>query len=93
MTPFMLFTLGLGTWLIFAEGLDVVFAKQHWLHAKLLLVLALCGYHGWMGATVKRFARNENTHSHKYYRIMNELPVLALFAIVILVVVKPFAGG
>jgi putative membrane protein len=36
------------------------------------------------------FARGENTRSHRYYRVMNELPDVILFAVVILVVVKSF---
>jgi putative membrane protein len=90
MTPFMVFTIGLGTWLVFAGGFAEHFGSAGWLHVKIVLVLLLCGYHGWLGATVKRFARNENTRSHRYYRVMNELPVLVLFAVVILVVIKPF---
>jgi putative membrane protein len=61
-----------------------------WLHAKLALVVLLIGYHHMCGAQLKRFARNENTRSHVFYRWFNELPVLLLLAIVILVVIKPF---
>lgn len=90
MTPFMLFTLVFGAILVVKGGFWDQFAVHHWLHAKITLVLLLCGYHGWMGATVRKFAKGENTRSHKFYRVMNELPVLVLFAVVILVVVKPF---
>jgi len=89
-TPFMVLTVALGTWLIFAGGFAETFRFHHWLHAKLLLVTVLLGYHAWMGVVVGRFARGENTRSHRYYRVMNELPVLVLFTAVILVVVKPF---
>ncbi len=90
MTPFMLLTLILGAVVVVKGGFWDQFAVHHWLHAKLALVLLLCGYHGWMGATVRLFAKGENKRSHKFYRVMNELPVLVLFAVVILVVVKPF---
>lgn len=90
MTPFMLFTLGFGTWLVVEGGFWEGFRFHHWLHVKIALVLLLCGYHGWMGTVVKAFAAGKNTRSHKFYRVMNELPVLILFAVVILVVVKPF---
>jgi putative membrane protein len=89
-TPFMLLTVILGGVLVVKGGFWDQFAVHHWLHAKLTLVLLLCGYHGWMGATVRAFAAGKVTRSHKFYRVMNELPVLLLFAIVILVVVKPF---
>ncbi len=89
-TPFMILTLGLGAWLVVAGGFWEGFRFQHWLHAKLALVLLLVVYHCWMGVTVRRLVKQTDTHSHKFYRIMNELPVLILFAVVILVVVKPF---
>lgn len=89
-TPMMLLAIGLGTWLIFAGGWAEAFGHHRWLHVKILLVVVLVGYHLWMGATVRRFAAGENTRTHVQYRILNELPVLLLIAIVILVVVKPF---
>jgi putative membrane protein len=39
---------------------------------------------------MKRFLNNANNHSAKFYRFLNEVPVLALLAIVILAIVKPF---
>lgn len=90
MTPFMFLTIGLGAWVVVAGGFWEGFRFHHWLHVKLLLVLVLCGYHVWLGLTVKLFAEGRNQRSHKFYRVMNELPVLLLFAAVILVVVKPF---
>jgi protoporphyrinogen IX oxidase len=36
------------------------------------------------------FKHDRNQHSHVWYRVFNELPVLLLIAIVILVIVKPF---
>ena len=61
-----------------------------WFHAKLALVVALVIYHFSCGAIAGRLARGENKHSHVYYRWFNEIPTFFLFAIVILVVVKPF---
>jgi putative membrane protein len=60
------------------------------MHSKLALVFFLFIYHGYNGKLVRVFERGENTRSHKFYRFYNEAPVLAMFAIVILVVVKPF---
>lgn len=87
MGPSMIATLVFGAWLIY---LNPGLMKQAWLHAKLLLVFLLIGYHHMCGAQLKRFARGENTRSHKFYRWFNEVPVLFLLLIVILVVVKPF---
>ncbi|MDP2342591.1 MAG: CopD family protein [Deltaproteobacteria bacterium] len=89
-TPFMVLTIGLGTWLVVEAGYWATFGFHRWLHVKLALVAVLFVYHLWMGLTVRRLIRGTDTHSHKFYRVMNELPVLILFAVVILVVVKPF---
>ena len=89
-TPMMFLAIGLGIWLIFAGGWADAFGFHHWLHAKIVLVAALVGYHVWMGVTVRRFALGHNRSSHVRYRILNEIPVLLLIAVVILVVVKPF---
>ena len=82
----------IGTWVF---GLWLLsqfpgYMKAGWLHAKLTLVLALSGYHGWLKTRVRAFAQERNTQTAKFYRIMNEVPALALVAVVILVVVKPF---
>jgi len=82
----------LGTWIfgLWLLALAPGYLQQGWLHAKLALVLALSGYHGWLKTRVRAFAGQRNTRSARFYRIMNEVPALALLAIVILVVVKPF---
>jgi len=87
MLPSMLATLILGLWLL---HLNPLWLKMGWLHAKLLLVVVLIGYHHICGAQIKRFARGENRRSERFFRWFNELPVVVLLAIVILVVVKPF---
>jgi len=87
MLPSMLATLILGLWLL---HLNPAWLKMGWLHAKLLLVVLLIGYHHVCGAQIKRFARGENRRSERFFRWFNEVPVLFLLAIVILVVVKPF---
>jgi protoporphyrinogen IX oxidase len=61
-----------------------------WLNLKLLLVLGLSAYHGWMIGYGKKLARGERPVSGKALRIMNEVPGIATAAIVILVVLKPF---
>jgi putative membrane protein len=66
------------------------YRTQGWLHAKLTLVLLLIVYHLFCGRYLRAFAEDRNTKSHVFFRVFNELPVLALIAIVILVVVRPF---
>lgn len=78
----------LGLWLFI--GYMPGFAKAGWMHAKLLLVLLLLIYHGWLWKLKGDFARDANQRSAKFYKMINELPALVLIAAVILVVVKPF---
>ena len=61
-----------------------------WFHAKLTLAIALIAYHLYCGTIVKRLAAGSDHRSHVFYRWFNEIPVLFLFGMVILVVVKPF---
>ena len=61
-----------------------------WMQWKLILVLLLFGYHMWCARIVKRFREDRNTRSHVWYRWFNEIPVVFLFGIVILVIVRPF---
>jgi len=61
-----------------------------WLHAKLLFVLALSGYHGWLIGYGKKLARGERPIGGKTLRLLNEVPGIAAVVIVILVIVKPF---
>ena len=63
---------------------------QPWLHAKLLLVIALSAYHGYLASYAKKLARGERPLSGKALRMLNEVPGIAVALIVILVVVKPF---
>jgi putative membrane protein len=65
-------------------------AMGGWFHAKLLLVLLLSGYHGYLSAYAKKLARGEQPISGKKLRFLNEIPGIAAALIVILVIVKPF---
>ena len=64
--------------------------QEGWFHAKLLMVLILSGYHGWMIGYAKKLARGERTLSDKTLRLANEVPGITAAVIVILVIVKPF---
>ena len=61
-----------------------------WLHVKLLFVLLLSGYHGWMVGYAKKLAKGERRLQGKSLRLINEVPGLAAAVIVVLAVVKPF---
>ncbi|WP_417667838.1 protoporphyrinogen oxidase HemJ [Roseibium sp.] len=61
-----------------------------WFHAKLTLVILMSAVHGYLSGCVKRFARDENKKSAKFYRFLNEVPTVLMIFIVILVIGKPF---
>ena len=88
-TPFALLTLVFGVALIYNYGIDWL-RHSAWLHIKLTLVLAIYIYHFYLYKLVRDFAQDKNTHSSRFYRFLNEAPVLVLLAVIILAVVKPF---
>jgi putative membrane protein len=60
-----------------------------WLQAKIILVFGLVAYHVWCGKILREFLACTSNKTHVWFRFFNEVPVLALIAICILVVVKP----
>jgi len=87
MTMLAIVAVAAGLWLFLLYDLG---RGQAWMHAKLLFVLLLIGYHCACGRMLGRFASGRNTHSHTFYRWFNEVPVILLVIIVALVVVRPF---
>ena len=85
MTPLGVLAVLLGLTLWFGYGFS-----GGWLHAKTALVVLLIGYHWHCGLILKAFRSGRNTRSHVWFRFYNELPVLVLFAVVFLAVLKPF---
>ena len=81
----------IATWIF---GILVAFAgswwSSPWLQAKLVFVLAMTGFHGWLARCRGDFERDANRYSSRTYRIADELPTLLMIVIVILAVVKPF---
>ena len=84
--PAMIATWVFGLWLIWLGG----WMWATWLHLKLVLVIVMSGIHGMLARYVRDFAADQNRHSRKFYRIINEVPTLLLIGIVLLVVLKPF---
>jgi putative membrane protein len=85
MTPLGLLALVFGFWLWLGYGFS-----GGWLHLKTALVVVLVAYHLYCGWLVQQFAADRTLYSHVFYRWFNEIPVLILFAIVLLAVLKPF---
>lgn len=86
------FLLGLALWQgwrVF-PGVLPNFGDAHWLHAKLGLVALLLAYFIWSGRLLKRSEQGGVLPSSKTLRVMNELPVLVLLAVIYLVIAKPF---
>ena len=85
MTPGGVLTIVFGLWLWFGWGFS-----GGWLLAKVALTALLVAYHAWCGRLMLDFRAGRNQRSHVWFRWFNEAPTVALFAVVILVVIKPF---
>lgn len=87
MTPAMIATYLFGLLVAYIYGFA---ALGTWFHVKMLAVLGLTIMHGLMAKWRKSFCLGLNKHSEKFYRVINEVPVLLMIIAVIMVVVKPF---
>ena len=87
MTPAMILSWIFGIILIHSIGFQQI--GQTWMILKIILVIILTLYHFYLGKIVAQFKIDQNIHSHKYYRIINEIPTLLLILIVFVVVFKP----
>ena len=80
--------------LVWLLGIALAFTigawDQPWLHAKLLLVIGLSGYNGYLRSYARKLARGERPLAGKSLRLLNEVPGIVVALIVVLVVVKPF---
>ena len=89
MHPAALATVATGLWMLVAYAWGA-YKTAGWLHLKLTLVVALVGYHLYLGRLMAALAAGTNRHGPRFFRVINELPTLVLVAVVILAVVKPF---
>ena len=88
MTPAMIASWIFGLGLIAA--LQVDFAAEFWIWAKLVLVVVLSGFHGHLGKIRRRLENNEMPYTARYFRLINEVPTVIMLVVVFLVVFKPF---
>ena len=88
MVPALAMTYVFGLLLLLTPG--TVDWREGWIWAKLALVLLLTVFHLALAGWRRTFAAGRIPHSPRFFRIINELPTLAMIAIVIFVVVKPF---
>ena len=66
------------------------FWAEPWFWTKGLFIVVLTIAHHAFGRWRNDFDADANTRSEKFYRVANEVPTVAMIAIVVLVVVKPF---
>jgi len=85
--PAAIFSYIFGFALIYSIGVESL--GQIWLQSKILLVLGMSGLHGYFAKLVKDFEADKRMKSHKFYRIINELPTTLLIIIIFLVIFKP----
>lgn len=85
MSPAAIATAIFGFWMIYSKV--TYYEHLNWLHIKLILVFFLALYHLYLGYLLKRFKTDQNTHSEKFYRYLNEVPTIFLIVIVLLTVV------
>jgi putative membrane protein len=64
------------------------FLAQPWMITKLVALVGLYGWHGFLSASRKKFERGENVRSEKFWRITNEIPFVLAIVIVISVTTK-----
>jgi len=86
-TPFLFLTVGFGAVMLYRNS---YLLAGLWMHIKLTLVVLLVIYHFVCGSYLNKFEQQQSTRGHVYYRWFNEFPVVILFAIILLVVLKPF---
>ena len=87
MNPAMILSWLFGFLLIHSIGIHSL--KDSWLLAKIILVISLTFYHFFLFNSLKKFSNNENGHTPKFFRIINEVPTVLLIIIIFLVVFKP----
>ena len=87
MTPAMILSWIFGLLLIHSIGFQQL--GQTWMVLKTIFVIFLSLYHFYLGKTLNQFKFDQNTHSHKFYRLINEIPTILLILIVFVVIFKP----
>ena len=86
MLPSMLLSLVFGILMIY---LNTTLLMEGYFHLKLLLLLLLFGFHGYLISTYKKFEQRKITQTANYFKVINEIPTALMIIIIILVVVKP----
>jgi putative membrane protein len=88
MNPAMIAAFLFGILLVLTPG--VVDWRAGWWHGKLLGIVAMTWVHHDLSRARKGFEADGRPRSERAWRILNEVPTLALILIVVMVIVKPF---
>jgi putative membrane protein len=87
MRPAMILTWVFGLILIHINGFEIF--SQLWMQIKIVLVIILSGYNGYLSRCRIALKNYKDTKSAKFYRIINEVPTIILIVVVFAVVFKP----
>ena len=87
MTPAMTLSWLFGLLLIHSIGFQQL--GQTWMILKLIFVVILTFYHFYLGRILNQFKMDNNQHSHKFFRYINEIPTILLIFIILVVIFKP----
>ena len=90
MAPAMIVAWGAGLALLWQLLQYGILITVYWMHAKIILVLAMTLFHFLLARWRRDFEAGENKKSQRFYRLANEIPTLLMVLIVILVIVRPF---
>lgn len=86
-TPAMVVALATGIAMLVQQP---ALLQQPFMHVKLALVVGMLAMHGLGARWRKRLIREPAFASHRFFRVMNEIPTLLMIVIVIMIIVRPF---
>jgi protoporphyrinogen IX oxidase len=84
--PAMIATWGFGIWML---ALYPAFLQQGFMQVKLAMVLGMQIIHAMLARYRRHFAEDRNIHSARFYRILNEIPMVLIAVIVVMIIVRP----
>ena len=88
MQPAMITTWVFGLALVLTPG--IVDWTDIWPWVKAVMVIGMTVFHEYLRACMKKFALGKNEKPGRFYRMINEVPTIAMAVIVIMVIVRPF---
>lgn len=68
---------------------EVLGGVPHWFWGKLILVLGLSGFHGFLIGQGKKLAAGQRKYSEKTWRMLGEIPFVIAIIVVLLATLEP----